>query len=135
MSQRRSARVADLIMQEISSIIQNEVKDPGIGFITITSVDISLDLRHAKIYFSRLGSEDEVEKSLSSLQRATGFIRSSLGKKIRLRHIPELLFRYDESFEYAQRISNVINHIDTEEVQDLKSDDGHPVTEGDNEPR
>lgn len=122
MSQRRSARVADLIKQEISDIIQHEMKDPGLGFVTVTSVDISLDLRHAKVYFSTLGSPEEKDSSIKSLERATGFLRSSLGKRIRLRHIPELLFRYDESFAYAQRISDVINNIepDNEETEKLQ---------------
>jgi ribosome-binding factor A len=109
---RRSARVADLIQQEISDILLNEMKDPGLGFVTVTSVDISQDLRHAKVYFSLLGSTDDLDRSLKSLERATGFIRSALGKRIRLRHVPELLFRYDDSFEYAQRISNVIKQAE-----------------------
>tara|TARA_B100000029_G_scaffold516253_1_gene627999 strand:+ start:7517 stop:7915 length:399 start_codon:yes stop_codon:yes gene_type:complete len=112
MGHHRSARVADLIKKEVSEIIQHELKDPRIGFVTVTLVDVSIDLRHAQVYFSVLGTELDQEKSLKSLQKATGFIRTKLGPRIKLRHIPELLFRYDESFDYAQRISNVINSLE-----------------------
>lgn len=112
MAHRRTARVADLVKQEVSQIIQHEMKDPRIGFVTVTSVEVSIDLRHARIYFSVLGSKADLEASLEGLERARGYIRTQLGRRIKLRHIPELLFRYDESFDYAQRISNVMKGIE-----------------------
>ena len=116
MAHRRTARVADLVKQEVSQIIQHEMKDPRIGFVTVTSVEVSIDLRHARIYFSVLGSKADQEASLEGLERARGYIRTQLGRRIKLRHVPELIFRYDESFDYAQRISNVMRSIEhTEE--------------------
>lgn len=114
MPHRRSVRVADLLKQEVSDIIRNEIKDPRIGFVTVTSVDLSQDLRHAKIYISVLGSEDERSKSLQGLESAKGFIRSQLGRRIRIRHIPELMFRNDESFAYAAHIAEVMKKIEPE---------------------
>ena len=113
MSNRRTARVADLVKEEVSKIIQHEVKDPRVGFVTVTSVEVSIDLRHARVYFSLLGSSVDRLASLEALDRAKGYIRSQLGKRIKLRHVPELLFRYDESFDYAQRISTVMRSIET----------------------
>ena len=113
MAHRRTARVADLVKQEVSQIIQHEMKDPRIGFVTVTSVEVSVDLRHARVYFSVLGSQEDQKASLEALERAKGYIRTQLGRKIKLRHIPELFFRYDESFDYAQRISNVMRNLET----------------------
>lgn len=123
MSHRRPARVADLVKQEVSKIIQHETKDPRIGFVTLTSVEVSIDLRHARIYFSVLGSSADRMVSLEALDRAKGYIRSQLGRRIKLRHIPELLFSYDDSFDYAQRISNVMRSIETAENEEGHSTD------------
>ena len=82
MAQRRTARVADLVKQEVSQIIQHEMKDPRIGFVTVTSVEVSIDLRHARIYFSVLGSEADQKASLAGLERARGYIRTQLGRRI-----------------------------------------------------
>lgn len=123
MAHRRTARVADLVKQEVSQIIQHEMKDPRIGFVTVTSVEVSIDLRHARVYFSVLGSEADRKASLEGLERAKGYVRTQLGRRIKLRHVPELLFRYDESFDYAQRISNVMRSIEhTEEDPDGQVD-------------
>ncbi len=123
MAHRRMARVADLVKQEVSQIIQHEMKDPRIGFVTVTSVEVSIDLRHARVYFSVLGSQADQDASLEGLERAKGYIRTQLGRRITLRHIPELLFRYDESFDYAQRISNVMRSIEpTENDPDHQAD-------------
>jgi len=111
MPHRRTARVADLIKQEVSQIIQLEMKDPRIGFVTVTTVEVSVDLRHARVFFSVLGSHDNKDSSLAGLESAKGYIRTQLGRRIKLRHIPELLFRYDDSFDYAQRISNAMRDI------------------------
>lgn len=120
MEHRRPVRVADLIKQEISDIIRNEMRDPRIGFMTITGVDLSMDLRHAKVYYSVLGAEEDQLRCQRSLDHAAGFLRSQLGRRIRIRHIPELLFRYDESFERAQRIAEVMKQIEPP----IGSDDG-----------
>ncbi|MYA77034.1 MAG: 30S ribosome-binding factor RbfA, partial [Gemmatimonadetes bacterium] len=74
MAHRRTARVADLVKQEVSQIIQHEMKDPRIGFVTVTSVDVSVDLRHARVYFSVLGTQEDQKASLEGLERAKGYI-------------------------------------------------------------
>ena len=104
----RSERVSELILQEVSWIIRNEVKDPGIGFVTLTGVDVSADLRHARIHVSIMGSEDEKRKSLKALNRAKGYIRSSFGEKVRLKYLPELNFILDRSLEKVKRIEDLL---------------------------
>ncbi len=135
MAHRRTARVADLVKQEVSQIIQHEMKDPRVGFVTVTSVEVSIDLRHARIYFSVLGSQADLEASLEGLERARGYIRTQLGRRIKLRHVPELLFRYDESFDYAQRISNVMKGIESTENDPEREADRVPTERGENESR
>jgi ribosome-binding factor A len=112
MASRRSSRVAGQIKEEISDIIRNEMKDPRISFLTITSVDLSSDLRYARVYFSVLGERGEQSRNLKSLEQAAGFIRSQLGRRIRIRHIPELHFFYDDSFDHAQRIAEVMKKLE-----------------------
>ena len=114
MASRRVERVSDLIKQQVSNIIKNDLKDPRVGFVTVTSVDVSRDLRHAKVFISVMGSDEDRSKSMEGLGRATGFIRSRLGNKIRIRHIPELIFRHDDSYEYAARIAVVMKQIELE---------------------
>jgi ribosome-binding factor A len=104
----RSDRVSELILQEVSWIIKNEVKDPGIGFVTLIKVDLSIDLRHARIYFSVMGNEDEKVKSLKALNRAKGYIRSSFGNKVRLKYLPEFNFILDRSLEKVKRIDEIL---------------------------
>ncbi|MBM3262051.1 MAG: 30S ribosome-binding factor RbfA [candidate division Zixibacteria bacterium] len=114
MPHRRPVRVADQIKEEISDILRTEMKDPRLGFLTITAVDISTDLRHAKVFFSVLGTDKEKEQCRTTLEKAAGFVRSQLGRRVRMRHIPELLFRYDDSYAYAQRIAEVMKKIEPE---------------------
>ena len=117
MASRRVERVSDLIKQQVSNIIRNDLKDPRVGFVTVTSVDLSRDLRHAKVFISVMGSDEDRSKSMEGLERASGFIRSRLGNKIRIRHIPELLFRHDDSYEYAARIDVVMKQIELETIK------------------
>jgi ribosome-binding factor A len=107
----RSERVSELILQEVSLIIRNEVKDPGIGFVTLTGVDVSADLRHARIHVSIMGGEEEKQKSLKALNRAKGYIRSSFGDKVRLKYLPELIFILDRSLEKVKRIEDLLKGI------------------------
>ena len=119
MASRRVQRVADLIKQQISNIISNDLKDPRVGFVTVTSVDLSQDLRHAKVYISVMGSDEDRERSMEGLERASGFMRTRLGNRIRIRHIPELLFRHDDSYEYAARIAVVMKQIEPETIPEV----------------
>ncbi len=91
-----------------------DIKDPRIGFVTLTRVDLSDDLKYAKVYFSVMGSESEKEKSLQGLTNASGFIRTELGRKLKLRRIPELIFKIDHSLDYSIHINKVLSDIDQE---------------------
>jgi ribosome-binding factor A len=114
-SKIRPNRVAEQMKKEITDILYHELKDPRIGFVTVTGVEVSKDLQHAKVFASVMGSEEEKALSLQALQRATGFIRSEIGRRIRLRHTPEIVFKLDTSAEYSQRIAEVIRDLHKEE--------------------
>ena len=111
-SGRRPERVADVIKEEIASmLVYGEIKDPRIGFVTITHVKMTPDLREAKVYFSRIGTDSEKAESLEGLGHAGPFIRRNLAKRLNMRHIPELSFIYDGSLDYYERIDKVIKDI------------------------
>lgn len=114
MSRLRAEKLAELIKKEVSDILRKRVKDPRIGFVSITDVEVSGDLRHAKIFFSVLGNDEQKEDSLTGLEKATGFIRRELAQRIRVRHVPELIFRYDRSLERGARISKILNELKEE---------------------
>ncbi len=107
----RTERVSELILQEVSLIIRSEVKDPGVGFVTLTAVEVSDDLRYAKIYISVMGDEKEKKRSLRALNRAKGFIRSSFGTKVRLKYLPEMSFYLDRSLDRVKRIEDILREI------------------------
>ncbi|WP_028307320.1 30S ribosome-binding factor RbfA [Desulfitibacter alkalitolerans] len=114
----RTTRVAEQMKKEIAAIIEHQVKDPRIGFITITNVELSNDLRHAKIFFSSLGNEEQQKKSLEGLENAKGFIRKEIAQRIQLRYAPEILFRIDNSIEHGVKISQILSKIkSTEEAE------------------
>lgn len=111
MAKIRVGRVGEQIKKELSQIIQTELKDPRIGFITVTGVEVTNDLSEAKVYLSVLGSDEQKEATLKALASGTGFIRSELGKRMRLRHTPVLLFKFDSSIEYGSRIEALLENI------------------------
>ena len=111
MQYKRAERVGDLIKKEVSRIIQYELKDPGIGFVTVTAVELSDDLKHAKIFYSVLGDKEAKEESSSALKRACGFIQHEIGRKLKLRYTPEICFLFDPSVEYGARIETLIKKI------------------------
>src|SRR5512136_2445375 len=108
---KRSEKVADLIQKEISEMLLKSLKDPRIGFVTITRVAVSEDCRLAKVYFSVMGSFTERENSEKGLASAKGYIRKELGRRIRLRYTPEIVFQFDPSIEYAIHMEEVIRDI------------------------
>lgn len=114
MSKIRVGRVGEQIKKELSQIFQYELKDPRIGFVTVTGVEVSGDLQQAKVFISVLGSDQQKEDTLRALANGTGFIRSELGRRIRLRHTPELLFRFDESIEYGSKIQKLLDQVNQE---------------------
>lgn len=113
MSERRG-RLQEDIKREISDILAKQLKDPRLGFTSITDVELSRDLSHAKVFFSVYGSDDEQAQTKESLLRAKGFIRSELGKRIRIRHIPELNFLYDPSIQQGARINEILKGLNSE---------------------
>lgn len=108
---RRPQRLALQIQQEISLMISRNMKDRRIGFVTVTGVRLSPDLRHARVFISMMGSEDEKKESLEGLNHAAGWIRHELGQRIRTRFIPELIFLTDTSQEYGEHIDRLIDRI------------------------
>ena len=114
MAYKRSDRVGDLIREEISTmLVMEEIKDPRIGFVTITRVAVSDDLRSAKVFFSIIGTEKERDGSLEGLQNASGYIRRALAGRLSLKHIPEITFRYDDSLEYSSHINEILKGLKT----------------------
>ncbi|MEF2244518.1 MULTISPECIES: 30S ribosome-binding factor RbfA [unclassified Paenibacillus] len=111
MAKIRVGRVSEQIKKELSQIIQMELKDPRIGFITVTGVETTSDLSQARVYLSVLGNDEQKEATLKALARGTGFLRSELGKRMKLRHTPELLFKFDNSIEYGSRIESLLDEI------------------------
>ena len=111
MSKHRSHRLAETLKEEISQLIRVELKDPRIGFVTLTSVDVADDLSHAKVYISVLGTEEEGNASLDALNRAAGFVRSEIGKRIRLRHVPSIVFKYDPSIQHGAHIAKLLKDV------------------------
>ena len=109
MTGRRPERLAEQIKDEVSLIIAGEVEDPRVGFVTVTDAKLSGDLRHAKIYVSVIGSENEVKGSLAALRHASGFIRAQLGAVLRMKHTPELHFAYDDAELRAARIEEILS--------------------------
>jgi ribosome-binding factor A len=108
----RIERVNSLIRQEISELLQRQVKDPRLGtFVAVTDVSTSPDLRHAKIFVNRIGSEEEKQETLSVLAAASGFFRNELAKRLRLRHIPELSFQWDDSIERGDYLVQLIDEV------------------------
>ena len=111
MQYKRSERVQELLLEEISKLIQKELRDPRIGFVTITRVDLSDNLRHAKIFISIMGSDEQKAESLKGLQSARGFIRQYLGKNLSMKYIPGLDFKLDKGAEHVEKITKIINEL------------------------
>jgi ribosome-binding factor A len=108
---RRTERLGEEIKEEIAQMIAGELKDPRIGFVTVTRVELAADLRNARVYVGILGTPEERKKSLEGLQAASGFLRRALGQSLRLRYTPELSFKYDEGLEHTDRVARLLDEI------------------------
>jgi len=106
----RPERLAEVIKKEVSEILRT-MKDPRIGFVSVTTVEVSTDLRYAKIYVSVFGDEAQQEDTWRALQRAQGFVRTELGRRIRLRHTPEVTFVLDRSIDEGARLIRLIDDL------------------------
>ncbi len=107
----RQERVEEAIKKEVSTIIHDELKDPRVGFVTITRVELSKDLRNARIFYSVLGKEEDCKKTKLALDSALGYIRSLVAQRINLRYATELSFREDHSTEHSVKIEEILNKI------------------------
>src|SRR5690625_5282994 len=114
MENTRSSRVAEQMKKEIGDILNRKLKDPRIGFVTVTDVGITNDLQHATVFISVLGDESEKETTLIGLSKAAGFIRSEVGKRIRLRKVQEITFEYDEAHAHGNRIESILKKLNKE---------------------
>lgn len=108
---QRAQRVAEMIKQETSNLLLRGLKDPRVGFVTITDVEVTGDLRYAKIYISVYGNEKQKADTMEGLQAANGFIRREIGKFLHLRFTPELTFKFDESVEYGSHINEILSDL------------------------
>lgn len=125
MPSKKQGRVAELIQEILSSLIQLEVKDPRLQGVTIMDVDVDRELMYATVYVSALGGDEEREEVLDGLETASGFLRRELGANLSLRRVPELRFQWDETFEQAQRIESLLDSIEIPppEDEDVELDD------------
>jgi ribosome-binding factor A len=105
----RRARIADQIQRELAEVVRLDLRDPRVGLITLTGVELSRDQSHAKVFFTVLGAESAARDATEGLQRAAGFLRSSLAHRLTTRKVPELHFEFDESVERGVRLSKLID--------------------------
>jgi ribosome-binding factor A len=121
---KRLDRVNQLVREEISHLIQRELKDPRLGFVTVTEVAVAPDLRSAKVFVSVLGDDAQWKGSLAALQSARGFIRNWLAPRLRLRAVPDLTFLPDRSMAHAAHIQTVLERLREEEKPEGKTPEG-----------
>ncbi len=112
MTKHRVSRLAENLKAEISQMIREELKDPRIGFVTVTAVEVAEDLGHAKVFVSVLGDEAQRKKTLDGLNSAVGFVRREIGQRIRLRFVPEIVFKYDPSIEHGAQIAKLLKGVE-----------------------
>lgn len=124
---KRTDRVADQLQKELAVLIQREVKDPRLGMVTVSGVTVSRDLGYADVYVTLLGEQapERVKENLQVLKRASGFLRSQIARRVKLRHVPELRFHFDESVVRGQVLSSLI--------EDAVASDRERNPDGDNE--
>ncbi len=121
---RRVARVAELVKREVSQMLLNGIKDDrvGAGMVSVTDVDVSGDLQHAKIYVSIYGTDEARAETMAGLKSATGYVRSELGHRIRLRRTPEVVFVEDRSIERGTKVLSLINQLSRDRRPDTQKD-------------
>ncbi|MBI2353943.1 MAG: ribosome-binding factor A [Deltaproteobacteria bacterium] len=110
---KRSDKVAETIHETVSSILARGLNDPRIGFVTISAVEVTDDLHLARIFFTVIGDADAKKNSEAGLNSAKGYIRKELGRVLTMRHIPEIIFKYDHSQDYGSRIDSILREIGT----------------------
>ncbi|MGE5675182.1 MAG: 30S ribosome-binding factor RbfA [Mycobacterium leprae] len=121
MGNQRSARVGDQMRTELADLIR-DLKDPRVGFVSIVKVEAAQDLRHAKIFISVLGNDEQKKESMKGLQSASGFLRSEVGQRMRLRYTPELHFVLDDSIEHGAKIASLLVQVQKEQKEKAESE-------------
>lgn len=116
MSRDRATRVAHHIQEELGRILTRGLKDPRVGFVTITGVELSPDLRHARVYYSVMGTEEEKRQTAEGLGAAKGFLKREVARALSLRYVPELRFLYDDSAERGARIEKLLREVRMQEA-------------------
>ncbi len=119
----RSNRVGEQMKKELGEIITRKIKDPRIGFVTVTDVQVTGDLQQAKVFISVLGDDEQKENTLKGLAKAKGFIRSEIGQRIRLRKTPEIIFEFDESIDYGNRIDSLLYQLKEDKYKDSEREE------------
>jgi ribosome-binding factor A len=128
----RAEKLAQELKEKLSVLIARELRDPRIGLATITNVKLSPDRRYARLFVSVLGSTEEQRQTLTALNDSAGFLRRQIGARIRLRHIPELIFVFDGSIEYGARMEQILEEV-KRELPDLPAPDESPEKSPDEE--
>ena len=112
---KRSEKVSEAIHEMVSALLVKGLKDPRIGFVTITGVKVTDDLHLATIYFTVVGTDEEKKATEQGLNSAKGYMRKEMGKNLRMRHIPDLIFKYDSSLDYGNHIDSLLRQIHTDD--------------------
>ena len=135
----RQRRVSDQMRAQLAELLMHEVKDPRLGFVTVTEVRMSPDLTHARVFVSILGEEEQEKSALAALRSAAGYLRREIGRRVRLRHTPELHFEVDRTLDHSDRIEELLREARPEDGEqehgDPGADDPEETREGDGEPR
>ena len=119
---KRCEKVAEAIHEEISSLLVKGVKDPRVGFVTVTGVKVTDDLHLATIYFSVIGTDEQKKETEAGLNSAKGYLRRELGKALRMRYVPDIIFRYDVSIDYGSKIEGILKQIHETDEADAEQD-------------
>lgn len=122
MPTRRQIQVADQIQQIISVLLQREMKDPRIGFVTVTQVEITQDLKYARVFVSVMGTPEEQNNTMAALASGRGFMRRELASRLEIRAVPELQFRLDRGIEYSDRINRLLTELKAAETEPTADD-------------
>ena len=125
--QLRIEKLQELIKQEMSKMLLTDLKDPRIGFVTVTDVEMTGDLREAKIYVSVMGEQEQIKSSLEGLNSALGFIRREIGQRIRLRFTPEISFALDTSLDYGDHIQKLLLKVEGDRHADNTQGSGNEI--------
>jgi ribosome-binding factor A len=145
MAKKRIARVNEQIRRELTSLLQLDVRDPRIGIVTITDVEVSPDLYHAKVFYSVMGTDDDRASAAEGLRAAAGFLRTEIGRRMHIRRAPELHFTYDNTLQHAMHIERLLQEArassgsvtgETDDGDHQRTDDGDdPQTDDGDDPR